>query len=281
MKTLQELLEAGREQLKNAGITEYELDAWYLLQHVTEVSRTSFLCDRNACVSEEQDQSYTALIGRRAERVPLQQLTGEQEFMGLTFAVNEHVLIPRQDTEVLVEEAGKFLKQIPSAKVLDMCTGSGCIIISLKKLYGAELAVGVDVSEEALKVAKRNTELNEADVTLLQSDLFNEVTGTFDMIVSNPPYIRTAVIETLEPEVREHEPMLALDGMEDGLHFYRRITEEAGSYLVPGGYLIFEIGHDQGKDVSELMNGHGYSDVRVIKDLAGLDRVCIGKYMEE
>lgn len=281
MRTLQELLEAGRKQLKNAGISEYELDAWYLLQHVTKVSRTGFLCDRNAPVSEEQEKRYTELIGRRAERIPLQQLTGEQEFMGLTFAVNEHVLIPRQDTEVLVEEAGRLLKQMPSARVLDMCTGSGCIIISLAKLYGAETAVGVDVSEEALKVAKRNAEYHEVNVRLTQSDLFQEVTGTFDIIVSNPPYIRTAVIATLEPEVREHEPMLALDGMEDGLHFYRRITEEAGKYLASGGYLIFEIGHDQGKDVSELMSEHGCRDVRVIKDLAGLDRVCIGKYMEE
>lgn len=280
MKTLYELLEYGKQSLQQAKVTEYELDAWYLLQHITGVSRTTYLCDRNRQVPEEQIAAYQKLIDKRAERIPLQQLTHEQEFMGLTFYVNEHVLIPRQDTEVLVEEAGKLLKKQEHTRLLDMCTGSGCILISLAKLYGAEQAVGVDISEEALKVASCNAERNQAEVSLLQSDLFSNVSGTYDMIVSNPPYIRTAVIDTLEPEVREHEPVLALDGKEDGLYFYRRIVEQAGSFLNPGGYLIFEIGHDQGEEVAGLLQLHGYTDVRVVKDLAGLDRVCMGK-MEE
>lgn len=278
MRTLQELLETGKSVLAEAGVRESELDAWYLLQYVTKINRTEFLCDRRKTVPEEQDRQYMGLIARRAERIPLQQLTGEQEFMGLPFMVNEYVLIPRQDTEVLVEEAGKLLKDISSANVLDMCTGSGCIIISLMKLYGAQKAVAADISPEALKVAERNAELNGTVVTFLQSDLFEKVTGRFNMIVSNPPYIRTAVIETLEPEVREHEPLLALDGTEDGLYFYRKIIAEAGAHLLPDGYLLFEIGHDQGQEVAELMSRYGYSDVRIVKDLPGHDRVCIGRY---
>lgn len=281
MKTLYELLASAGKQLEQAGVTEYELDAWYLLQHVTGVSRTAYLCDRNIPVTEQQEKQYMELVLRRAERIPLQQLTGEQEFMGLSFCVNEHVLIPRQDTETLVEEAGRLLKRMEHAKVLDMCTGSGCILISLVKLYGVEQAVGVDISREALKVAVHNAERNSAEAIFQKSDLFSRVSGSYDMIVSNPPYIRTAVIDTLEPEVRDHEPVLALDGREDGLYFYRRITEQAGDFLQAGGYLIFEIGHDQGKEVSEILCRNGYTQVRVIKDLAGNDRVCIGKYMEE
>lgn len=281
MRTLQELLEEGKAVLQSAAVREYELDAWYLLQHVTGITRTDFLCDRGRAVSEEQEKKYTGLIGRRAERIPLQQLTGEQEFMGLPFIVNEHVLIPRQDTEVLVEEAGKLLKMLPFARVLDMCTGSGCIIISLVKRYGVEKAVGVDISDKALEVAERNARLHKASVALQKSDLFAAVTGSFDMIVSNPPYIRSADMEVLDPEVREHEPLTALDGGKDGLCFYRQILAEAGAYLRPAGYLLFEIGHDQGQEVSGLMSQHGYRNVRVVKDLAGLDRVCIGKYREE
>lgn len=281
MKTLYELLEYGSQSLKAAGVTEYELDAWYLLQYATGVSRTKYLCDKNNAVETEQENCYMKLIGRRAERIPLQQLTGEQEFMGLIFKVNEHVLIPRQDTEILVEEAGKLLKQMIGARVLDMCTGSGCIIISLMYHYGAALAVGADISEEALKVAALNAERNHTEISLIQSDLFEGIRGKFDLILSNPPYIRTAVIGTLEPEVREHEPFLALDGKEDGLYFYRKIIEQAENFLVSGGWLLLEIGHDQGCEVSGLMNRFGYTDVSIIKDLAGLDRVCIGKYMEE
>lgn len=281
MKTLGELLSLASRQLKNAGVAEYDLDAWILLEYVTGISRAGYLCDRKRPVTEQQEERYMELVRRRAERIPLQQLTGEQEFMGLPFYVNEHVLIPRQDTETLVEEAGRLLKEINHARVLDMCTGSGCIIISLMKHYGIDLAVGADISEEALKVAARNAEKNGTKVFFIKSDLFSSVRGTFDMIVSNPPYIRTAVIAELEPEVKEHEPGLALDGREDGLYFYRHITEQAGSFLVAGGYLLFEIGYDQGVEVSRLLRLYGYSKIRVIKDLLGNDRVCMGKYMEE
>ena len=203
----------------------------------------------------EQKEVYEAALKKRAGHIPLQHITGEQEFMGLPFLVNADVLIPRQDTEILVEEALKKAK--PGMRVLDLCTGSGCIIA-------------------ALCVAKKNAGRNGVSPVFVQGDLFEPVKGTFDLIVSNPPYIPTAEIEKLMPEVREHEPLLALDGKEDGLVFYKRIIEEGYPYLKPGGFLMFEIGCDQGKEVSARMEQAGYQDVKIIKDLAGLDRVVIG-----
>lgn len=281
MKRWYELLDYGKERLRLAGITEYELDAWYLLQHVAGISRTQYLCDRNGRAEPEQAGSYRRVVELRAARIPLQQIIGEQEFMGLSFFVNEHVLIPRQDTELLVEEAGRLLQGRAGARVLDLCTGSGCILISLAKRRELGAALGADISEEALRTAAKNARRNQVEVTLVQSDLFSAVQGRFDLIVSNPPYICTAVIDTLEPEVREHEPLLALDGGADGLLFYRRIIEQAGGFLEPGGSLLFEIGHDQGEAVAELLRRQDFTEIRVLKDLAGLDRVCMGKYREE
>ena len=194
--------------------------------------------------------------------------------MGLTFFVNEHVLIPRQDTETLVEEALKKVK--PGMKVLDMCTGSGCIIISI--LHNVEDVKGyaVDISKQAVNVAKENAKLNEVPVLFERSDLFEMVTEKFDVIVSNPPYIPTDVIPQLMPEVQVFEPIEALDGKEDGLYFYRRIVEQSKDYLNSGGSLMFEIGYDQGKDVSKMMTDAGFSNVCVKKDLAGNDRVVTG-----
>ena len=192
--------------------------------------------------------------------------------MGLPFLVNESVLIPRQDTEVLVETALAMMK--PECRLLDMCTGSGCILLSLAKLGTVAEGVGVDISEGALKVAERNREnLGLPQVRLVHSNLFESVEGVFDMIVSNPPYIPTEDIEDLMREVRDHEPHLALDGSKDGLLFYRKLAEESGRYLVPGGSLLFEIGYDQGKAVSQLLDQAGFKDIHVKKDLAGLDRV--------
>lgn len=282
-----ELLEYGKEALKAAGVAEYETDAWLLLSFSTGIDRTRYLCDRRAAVLPEKARYYRELVKKRAERIPLQQITGEQAFMGLDFEVNEHVLIPRQDTEVLVEEAGKLLKGRKAAKVLDLCTGSGCIIVSLAHYYGKQgsgfisVAEGADISEEALAVAKKNAKRHKAEVSFIKSDLFSDITGSYDMIVSNPPYIRTNEIAGLEPEVREHEPLLALDGGKDGLYFYRAMIDRAGDYLTTGGWLLFEIGWDQAAEVCRMFQENGYQEVRTVKDLAGLDRVCIGKKMEE
>lgn len=269
------LLKWGTDELTAHSVDNAALDAWYLLEHIYGISRVDFLIRRNDPFDEvqmKQSADYQALIHRRSEGYPVQYLTGSTEFMGLPFFVNESVLIPRQDTEVLVETALAMMK--PECRLLDMCTGSGCILLSLAKLGTVAEGVGVDISEGALKVAERNREnLGLPQVRLVHSNLFESVEGVFDMIVSNPPYIPTEDIEDLMREVRDHEPHLALDGSKDGLLFYRKLAEESGRYLVLGGSLLFEIGYDQGGAVSQLLDQAGFKDIHVKKDLAGLDRV--------
>ena len=199
--------------------------------------------------------------------------------MGYPFYVDEHVLIPRQDTETLAEEALKVLK--PGMQVLDLCTGSGCILISLMKMCEGLYGTGSDISEEALEVARKNACRLEVNATFIRSSLFEHISGRYDLIVSNPPYIRTSVIQELQEEVRLHDPFIALDGKEDGLYFSREIIKAGGGYLKPGGYLMFEIGYDQGTEVASLMEKHGYRNIMVKKDLAGLDRVVSGMYNGE
>lgn len=333
----------GRERLLQAGIDEAELEARLLLEYVCGTNRNDLLAHGDMELEAYQEKEYVRLIGRRVTRIPLQHLTGNQEFMGLSFRVNEHVLIPRQDTEILVEEVLRHLHD--GMRVLDMCTGSGCILISLLHYSNHCQGVGADLSGEALAVAEENAECllgrervsggprmsqNAGDtggqpagisveagsghgalemavndgccvtgqtidagegaggqavrddsvgagaIRFVRSDLFEEITGKFDIIVSNPPYICSDVVRTLMPEVREHEPLRALDGGTDGLDFYRRIISEVRNYLFGGGMLFFEIGYDQGKAVSSLLEEAGFLEVRVVKDYAGLDRVVCG-----
>ncbi len=269
----------GRRILEEACIEEAELDARLLLEDVCGTARHDLLVHGDREVPEEKLLRYLEMISRRAQHVPLQHLTGTQDFMGLSFGVNEHVLIPRQDTEILVEEA---LKEIHDGmRILDMCTGSGCILISLLHYSNGCEGVGADLSPEALKVAEENALriLGKDSALFLQSDLFEKIEGRFDMIVSNPPYIPTAVIDTLMPEVKEHEPLTALDGTEDGLYFYRRIVTEGKSYLKRGGMLFFEIGYDQAEAVSHLMEAAGFREIETVRDYAGLDRVVYGTYL--
>ena len=350
-----DVLNYGKKILKNAGIVEADLDAWYLFEQSFGISRAQyFLCARenivgstaqkiavqeqhgdllesgNAldCVElwlKEKLSAYENALKKRVARIPLQQIIGQQEFMGLSFFVNEHVLIPRQDTETLVELVLQEQKD-KDISILDMCTGSGCIAVSLKKLGGYAHVEGADISEEALKVAKRNSEeilenndvnndavnsrteqiqnctnltnnqnkqdnseermvsevrrVSQTGVTFRHSDMFSSFRETeqFNVIVSNPPYIPSAVIEELEPEVRDHEPRGALDGTADGLYFYRILAEECAKHLTPGGHVYFEIGYDQGAAVKELLDIHGFKDTRVIQDLAGKDRVVCGTW---
>lgn len=280
--TYRECYEQGCRTLQAAGIEEAALDARLLLEAVCGTDRNDLLVHGERPVAPEAEEKYLNWIRQRAEHIPLQQLTGEQGFMGLTFSVNEHVLIPRQDTEILVEEVLKELHD--GMRVLDMCTGSGCILLSLLHYSNDCEGLGVDLSAEALEVAGRNvlkvlTPEKAEHAHFLQSDLFEKVEGKFEIIVSNPPYIASAEVEKLMPEVRDHEPRMALDGTEDGLYFYRRIIEEAGKHLVSSGMLFFEIGYDQGQAVSELMRTEGYCDVQVVQDYAGLDRVVFGTYV--
>lgn len=281
--TYRECYAYGCEILEKAQIADAKLDARLLLEFVCHTTQHDLILNGSRPLSEMQQVEYEALIAKRSQRIPLQHITGEQEFMGFVFQVNEHVLIPRQDTEILVEEVLNVLK--PGMKVLDMCTGSGCILLSLLALTKDCEGIGADISVNALKVAKENLKGisaqcgKELSAKFVESNLFEQfVQEQFDVIVSNPPYIASAVIETLEPEVRLHEPTSALDGTEDGLYFYRKIVTDSKNFLKKGGALLFEIGHDQGEAVAELMRAAGFTEVRVKKDYAGLDRVVYGFY---
>lgn len=272
--TYRELLQEGERQLEAAGNPEAKVDAWYLLEFVAGINKQQYFLRMQEAVDERTVSSYHEALEKRMEHVPLQYITGCQEFMGLNFLVNPGVLIPRQDTETLVEQALSVIH--PGDAILDMCTGSGCILISLLKMKEGCIGVGVDISRDAIDTAKENAKLNEVDATWICSDLFTEVSGKFNVIVSNPPYIATSVIETLMPEVVEFEPYGALDGHEDGLFFYRKLVEQSGEYLTDRGYLLFEIGYDQGEAVADLMKQAGYKDVAVVKDYCENDRVVMG-----
>mgnify|MGYP002539825795 FL=1 len=272
--TLKEALAKAVDKLQQMEVPDADIDAWYLLSYVTGLDRAAFFLHGEEPMAEPDMIRYRDLVTKRGERIPLQHLTGEQEFMGLDFHVNEHVLIPRQDTECLVE---RVLPYVDGKRVLDVCTGSGCIAIAIAKLGKPFIVHGVDISEEALAVARQNaTELN-ASVELFAGDLMTKMDGQYDVIVSNPPYIQPSVIEGLMPEVRLHEPMLALDGGQDGLEFYRRIARQAVTRLAPNGRLFLEIGCEQAAAVAEILQKQGYREVQVFQDLAGKDRIvqCI------
>lgn len=288
MQTFHELLTQGIQLLMNAGIEEARLDAWLLLEYTADISRAWYYAHPESEVNEEIVSEYLSLCQKRAEHIPLQHLTHQVCFMGYDFYVDERVLVPRQDTEVLAEEALHQLRNMRNPRILDMCTGSGCLLLSLLMELPDAIGTGVDISEAALAVAERNRKNLELEkrAVLVQSDTFSgdyfqknsgNISLEYDMLISNPPYIPTEDIGKLMEEVRFHDPVLALDGREDGLYFYRRITEQAGKYLKPGGWLMYEIGCEQGTDVSAIMQGEGFTEVTVKKDLAGLDRVVIGK----
>lgn len=278
--TYRQMCHNGAAILADAGITDAEYDSFALLEYITGMDRTAYILNGSKSVPEDIAERYDAVIDRRSSHIPLQHITGQAWFYGRSFNVNGDVLVPRQDTEVLVSEALKVINAKDS--VLDMCTGSGCIIITLALEKKLGRALGADISEAALKVAAGNREkLGADDVTFVKSNIFSDINVNdeelFDVIVSNPPYIATGEIETLTEEVRIHDPYIALDGLEDGLHFYREITHQSLNYIKSGGWLLYEIGCTQAHDVSDIMSEYGYSNIKVIKDLAGLDRVVMGQ----
>ena len=265
----------GMQKLKEAEIGEAQLDARLLLEEVCGTDHNTLLCHGDREVSEAEEEQYRKALEQRAVHVPLQHLLGYQDFMGLRFQVNEYVLIPRQDTEILVEEAMRYLHD--GMRILDLCTGSGCILLSLLHYSNDCEGTGVDISKEALQVAAQNAELLGIKADFLKSDLYEKVTGKFDLLVSNPPYIERKVIPTLMEEVREYDPYIALDGGEDGLDFYRRIIGGAQDYLKRGGQILMEIGSGQAQAVSELLREAGFKEIDVCRDFAGLDRVVSGR----
>jgi protein-(glutamine-N5) methyltransferase, release factor-specific len=275
MHNLREAYTEGKNRLQKAGVQSYEFDARQLLFFVFSIDANQYLLNQSMPLSEEEEKkvnSYFEAIQKRSEKIPLQYITGEQNFCGLDFYVNENVLIPRLDTEVLVEKILEY--EEPGQRVMDMCTGSGCIAITLQKLGGFQV-MAVDISEEALTLARKNAQRNQAQVTFFQSNMFEQLSNTskVDVIVSNPPYIESKVVDELDDEVKKYEPRLALDGMEDGLHFYRILAREGKRFLNEGGRLYVEIGFDQAEAVKEIFGAQGFLDIQVYKDLAGLDRV--------
>lgn len=273
--TYRKALWTGEYILSEAHIEDSKTDAWLLLEMICKIDKAYYFLHKDDELSAEEKQEYALVLAKRAERIPLQYITGHQEFMGLKFQVNSNVLIPRQDTELLVEHALAMLTL--EEKILDLCTGTGCIAVSMA-YYGKEKKVQVaasDISKTVLLTAKENANHNQVQVDFIRSDLFEKITEKYTMILTNPPYIPTKVIEELQPEVRNFEPMIALDGHDDGYHFYRRIAAEAGNYLEDEGHLLLEIGNDQTVVVSGLLKQAGFIDIEVKKDLSGHDRLII------
>lgn len=278
--TYRELLTEGSSALSLALEEEREaqLDARLLLEHVCGTSLQTLLLDGERPVTESEAVLYRDLLRRRCSREPLAYILGKWDFMGLEFGVSSDVLIPEQDTENLVEEVMREV--CDGDRILDLCTGSGCILLSLLNYSNGSTGVGTDLSEGAIAVAKENAlklGLSER-CDWKAGDLFEAVDPgeKFDIIVSNPPYIRSETIGELAPEVRIHEPRMALDGGDDGLYFYKRIIPEAADYLRTGGMLFLEIGYDQAEQVGALMKDAGYYEVRTIKDYGGNDRIVCG-----
>ena len=272
-ETLREAERRGTAYLAAAGREEAAQTARLLLCHVLNFNFTDYVLAREDLLSPRDAARYEELLTRRASGVPLQYLTREQNFCGLSLYVDERVLIPRQDTECLVEEV---LRDGARGALLDLCTGSGCIPLALLKHGNFSCALGADISAEALAVAETNRARTGLPLLLRQSDLFSEIPERFDVITANPPYIESAEIESLSVEVRDYEPRLALDGTADGLAFYRRLAAESGAHLKPGGRLYLEIGMSQGAAVASLLKAAAFSDIQIIRDLAGRDRIVKG-----
>jgi len=280
LRTLKNVIKSGEDILRKNNIENSAYDSFALLSDMLNIDRAYYFSHENEAVLETVYKEYMKRIERRANHIPLQHIIGYTEFWKYKFFVNEYVLVPRQDTETLVEEAIKKINS--NSTVLDMCTGSGCILISLALETKMRRGIGVDISKEALEIAGRNKESLEAkNVEFLESDLFDKLQGIFDnkfdVIVSNPPYIKTSVIEELDEEVRNHDPMIALDGHDDGLYFYEAITKQSVDYIKAGGWLIFEIGYDQAEDVNKILIQCGFGNTQIVKDLTGHDRVAIGQ----
>lgn len=255
---------------------EGAIEATLLLEHVLHTDKNEFLLHPDREVSEEDVKTFLELATRRSQGEPVQYIIGSAPFYGLEFKVTPSVLIPRFDTEVLVEEALGVIKD--GDKVLDLCTGSGCIAVTVKMYKPNADVYASDISLDAIVIAKENAEANNTDITFIHSDLLNDVENDLDVIISNPPYIKTSVIEGLDDIVKNHEPYLALNGGNDGLDYYRRIVADATKHLKKGGRLMMEIGYDQGEDLRTLLKDTGYLSIEIKKDLSGNDRVAMAVF---
>ena len=277
--TIKDIIVKYSKELEEISPTP-RLDVETLLQKVLGVDRLYILLNLERVLSEDEEQLFNKFINERLNNRPIAYIVGNREFMGLDFFVKEGVLIPRPDTEVLVEEVIELAKKKDAKNILDIGTGSGAITVSLAKYLENVKVTSVDISDIALEIGKRNAISNEVDdrINFVKSDLFTNIDKEtkFDIIVSNPPYIKREVIDTLDKQVKDYEPYNALEGGVDGLDFYRAITKQAKEYLKKGGILAYEVGHDQSEDVSKLMEIDGYTNIYTLKDLQQIDRVVIG-----
>ncbi|MBR1893204.1 MAG: peptide chain release factor N(5)-glutamine methyltransferase [Lachnospiraceae bacterium] len=261
----------AKKRLEEAGIADAESDTRLLMMYITGKDRGFIFAHGEDEMGEDDVAAFEAAIEQRLSHIPVQHITHVADFMGLEFKTSEGVLIPRIDTEFLVEEAMRFIPD--GARVLDMCTGSGCILLSIMKYKNDIEGTAVDISDAALELTKANADKLGLSPTIIKSNLFENIEGKFDYIISNPPYIRKSDIPGLMEEVREHDPHLALDGGDDGLDFYRILAKESKDYLISEGMILVEIGYDQGSDVKAIFEAEGYIDVTVLSDYAGNERV--------
>lgn len=280
-KTIGELLNIGTKTLNEVNIDTSRLDSQLLLGKVLNKDKLYLITNNDKEVEESDTKEYLKLIEKRKNKMPIRYILGECDFMGLDFHVEEGVLIPRSDTEVLVEEVLNRIGEDESLMVCDLCSGSGAIGIALAHYRNNIKVDAIDYYDIPEKVTKMNIIKNNLQdrINFIKSDLLKEaikLEKVYDIIVSNPPYIKEEEIGKLMSDVKDYEPHTALSGGEDGLIFYRRIVEESRKVLKENGILSFEIGYDQGEDVKKLMESNGYEEVKVIRDLAGLDRVVIG-----
>ena len=275
------LLKIAKERLLKNNIDERE--ARLLLSFVLGIRKEELIIYKE--IPAEKEEEFLKVIEKRCTGVPYAYIVGHKEFMKLDFEVNNSVLIPRDDTEVLVQEVintcTSYNMNDKKVNILDLCTGSGCIGISLAKYIKNSSVTCSDISKEALEIAIKNSKANGVNVKFLQSNLFENIKEKYDIIVSNPPYIKTKVIEDLQKEVKENEPIIALDGGETGIKFYEEIIEYAQEFLNPNGMIFFEIGFDQAREVSELLEKKGYENIRVVKDYSDNDRVVIANYNKD
>ena len=290
---MHEILAEAEDELRKAKIEEAKTDAWLLFEFIFQIDRTHYFLEMAENIADKEHgaelyQKYKDVVSMRSRHIPLQYITGHQIFMGIDFIVNRDVLIPRQDTEILAERVLKACQSIFERKrealhVLDMCTGSGCLAISLKILSKAPINMtAVDLSEKALKIAVENAKKHCCEIEFINSNLFEKLEKKkFDIIMSNPPYIKSKDIPCLMEEVRDYEPLMALDGEKDGLKFYKEITEKAREYFKAGGILFYEIGCEQTEDVMKILEKNGFMNIQVFQDLTGMDRVIMAEYAVE
>ncbi|WP_432662584.1 peptide chain release factor N(5)-glutamine methyltransferase [Wukongibacter baidiensis] len=284
MITIHKVLKEAEGRLKDKVSTPL-LDAQVMLCHILDVDRLHLIVNRDKVLTTEEAYEYNELIEKRLDGVPVQYIIGNQEFMGLKFYVEEGVLIPRPDTEILIEKVIEDIDQGNNYNIVDIGTGSGAITVSLAKFIEKTHVFSVDISEKAIKIAMKNAETNgvTSKISFLNGSLFSPldsigIKGEIDILVSNPPYIPSKEIEGLQVEVSKYEPRIALDGGEDGLDFYREIVDKAPEYVRRGGLIALEVGHDQARTVARLMEEKdSYVDIEITKDLAGIERVVSGK----